>query len=134
MTDTIAHAHMPTEVRCPTCQLGWWLNPPVKCNGSNHYRCVECKAVYSGEMLAAPDMLEALRAFADIRIERATEWAEQNEPWPDDRRLVGYDNWYLTVGMVKAVRAALAKATGARETEHHAAAQSPSHEPSKAGA
>lgn len=50
-----------TDARCPTCQLGWWLNPPVTCDGSNHFRCVECKAVYSGEMLAAPDMLEALR-------------------------------------------------------------------------
>lgn len=52
---------MTRQVTCPTCQMGWWLNPPAKCDGSNHFRCIGCKAIYSGEMLAASDMLAALK-------------------------------------------------------------------------
>jgi hypothetical protein len=50
--------------KCPTCNLNWSLNPPPKCDGSNHFRCIECKAIYAGEMLAAPAMLAALGPFA----------------------------------------------------------------------
>ena len=55
--------HTPREpvMFCPTCNLNWWLNAPVKCGSANRFRCIECKAVYSGEMLAAPDMLAALK-------------------------------------------------------------------------
>lgn len=47
--------------RCPTCFLNWEINAPVKISGQNAYCCVNCKAVYSGEMLAARAMLAALR-------------------------------------------------------------------------
>jgi predicted nucleic acid-binding Zn-ribbon protein len=49
---------------CPTCNLGWWLNPPVKIHGAEMHRCVECKAVYSTEMLTAKEMLSALKECA----------------------------------------------------------------------
>lgn len=52
---------------------------------------------------AAPEMMEALEAFAQ---------AEKTHPWPDDKILIGYDGWSLTVGMVRAARAALVKAKG----------------------
>jgi len=61
---------------------------------------------------AAPELAEALEPFAKVRIERANPNAEANSPWPDDRVLVGYDGFELTVGMIRAVRAALAKARG----------------------
>ena len=41
------------DAQCPTCHGGWWLNPPVKCSGSDAYRCINCKAIYTGVMLRA---------------------------------------------------------------------------------
>jgi hypothetical protein len=78
--------------RCPTCNIDWSLNPPVKCHGSNHFRCIECKAVYSGEMLAVPEMLAALENMLVAEGYQAQEEAEQ------------------------IARAAIAKATGQLET------------------
>lgn len=49
------------NMNCPTCSMAWGLNPPAKCDGGNYYRCIDCKAVYSSEMLAAHDMLDALK-------------------------------------------------------------------------
>lgn len=61
---------------------------------------------------AAPDLAEALEAFASVRIERATANSEATNPHPDGHIIFGVDNWYLTVGMVRKARAALAKARG----------------------
>lgn len=58
---------------CPTCRMSWDSYPPVKCDGSNHYRCINCKAVYSGEMLAAGD----LKAFAERVLIYQVEGREQ---------------------------------------------------------
>jgi hypothetical protein len=58
------------------------------------------------------ELLAALKAFASCPIVRATERAEREYPWPDSRVLMGLDDWHLTVGMVRAARAAIAKAEG----------------------
>src|SRR3990167_11212470 len=53
----------PETQSCPTCQLNWTPNPPVKSHGlHSHFICIECKAVYTASMIAAPDMLAALAA------------------------------------------------------------------------
>jgi len=57
-------------------------------------------------------LVEALEAFAACSVERSTAWAEEHEPWPDDHKLVGYDGWWLTAGMVRKARAALAAVRG----------------------
>jgi hypothetical protein len=49
----------------------------------------------------------ALEPFTKFPISRGTPWADENEPWPDDKTLFGYDRVYLTVGMVRAARRAL---------------------------
>jgi hypothetical protein len=49
----------------------------------------------------------ALEPFTKFPVERGTPWAEENDPWPDERILTGYDRVYLTVGMVRAARRAL---------------------------
>jgi hypothetical protein len=54
------------------------------------------------------NLVEALEAIAACRVERSTAWAEEHEPWPDDHKLVGYDGWWLTAGMVRKARATLA--------------------------
>lgn len=41
------------DVRCPTCRMGWGAFPPCKIDGTDAYRCVECKAVYTGPMINA---------------------------------------------------------------------------------
>ncbi len=32
--------------QCPTCGVSWHWFKPAKCDGSAHFRCLECKAVY----------------------------------------------------------------------------------------
>jgi hypothetical protein len=63
---------------------------------------------------AAPALYEALEAFASCpRIARSTGWAEANEPWSDDKVILGIDDdWHLTVGMIRCARAALRLARG----------------------
>ena len=92
---------------CPTCNLNWSLNPPMKCDGSNHFRCIECKAVYSGEMLAASDMSAALKPFVKL----ADEYEDFVSPRiaPDEEEL---NNWTpIPIGDCRAARSAIAKAT-----------------------
>ena len=61
-------------------------------------------------LLAEVDRLRvALEPFTKFRIERATPWAEENAPWSDDHHLTGYDGVSITVGMVRASRAALSQ-------------------------
>lgn len=67
---------------------------------------------YDSDKETIAKLAEALRPLGSLNIERATVWAEANEPWPDTRVLVGYDGVEFTVGMVRAARAALALSEG----------------------
>lgn len=107
MTTRAQGAHPPVQMRhdpwCPTCTMNWWLNPPVKISGANQFRCVECKAVYSAEMLAAPDMLEALYT-AKACLERLDQTEKSKTAYGD-------------------ICAAIAKATASRTEDHQNTAQ-----------
>lgn len=85
------------NICCPTCNLSWWFNPPVQCDGSNYFRCIECKAVYSGEMLSALDILAALRS-ADEWMSCVEGHLRDGKPFKRDREMI---------------RAAITEATGA---------------------
>ena len=47
---------------CPTCRVDWGDFPPKRLEHTEAYRCIECKAVYTQEMRAAPELLSVLKA------------------------------------------------------------------------
>ena len=50
--------HRYVRADCPTCRRETSL---AQCGDENVFRCIECKALYTGAMLAADEMLKALR-------------------------------------------------------------------------
>lgn len=62
------------DPHCPTCRMGWWLNKPVKQHNSETHICVNCKAIYTTQMLAAPNMLAALESLQPILKEIHARW------------------------------------------------------------
>lgn len=88
---------------CPTCNCDWERNlPPMKISGQNAYRCLHCKAVYSGEMLAATAMLAALKKVIEFQISEVLA--------KHDSR--GADVCKEWVALKKRIRATLSQATG----------------------
>ena len=55
---------------------------------------------------SAPELLPIVELIAGIELPPVA------EGWPDDRPLIGYRETVITVGHVRAARAAISKATG----------------------
>lgn len=72
------------NVQCPTCGGYWWLNPPIKMHGTKKFLCINCKAIYTEEMLAALDMLTALKNVQKLIAEAAmTGFNYKDGDWPE---------------------------------------------------
>lgn len=91
------------DVRCPTCNLGWGVNPPVRCADGNRFLCVECKAIYTGEMLAASDLLTQLQAA----LPYVQKVAQTNPTMANNVR-----RQIVATEKLKSIRAAISKVTG----------------------
>lgn len=49
---------------CPNCRIDWGLFPPANCYGSDHVRCIDCKAVYPPD-----DIIESAPLSCHVTIE-----------------------------------------------------------------
>lgn len=110
MTDTKPYPLVSTP-RCPTCQCNWSLNPPAQCASENAFRCINCKAIYTGAMLAATELLATAEMLEDAEDKRqhCEECEGEGEPEACGVCFPFFDDARITR------RLAIAKAKGAKQ-------------------